>query len=148
MNAARASRSRRRRKSEEGALPALSARRGLELRFMLSVTIARGDDLFEIEAASSSTVIELKQRLAPDCGVRVSAVCPGDVLTRMLSDHEPEARRRGIPPAAAARDVVRLAVNGLGADALPLKLRTNIEQSIARGLAGRRISKASMPSIT
>ena len=60
-------------------------------------------------------------RLAPDCGVRVSAVCPGDVLTRMLSDHEPEARRRGIPPAAAARDVVRLAVNGLGADALPLE---------------------------
>ena len=35
-----------------------------------------------------------------------------------------------------------------GLDALPLKLRTNIEQSIARGLAGRRISKASMPSIT
>ena len=40
---------------------------------MLSVTIARGDDLFEVEAESSSTVIELKQRLAPDCGVAAGA---------------------------------------------------------------------------
>ena len=40
---------------------------------MLSLTIARGDDLFEIEAASFSTVIELKQRLAPDCGVAADA---------------------------------------------------------------------------
>lgn len=50
----------------------------------------------------------------PDaCGVRVSAVCPGDVATRMLSTHDPEAVRRALPPRTAARDVWRLAVAGL-----------------------------------
>ena len=58
---------------------------------------------------------------SPDeCGVRVSAVCPGDVRTRMLSTHDPQARRQALPPATAARDVVRLAVAGLDtSDSLP-----------------------------
>ena len=57
---------------------------------------------------------------ADACGVRVSAVCPGDVATRMLSTHEPEAMLRALPPATAARDVVTLAFAGLEADtALP-----------------------------
>ena len=51
---------------------------------------------------------------AEACGVRVSAVCPGDVATRMLSTHDPEAVLRALPPATAARDVVSLALAGLG----------------------------------
>ena len=50
---------------------------------------------------------------ASRCGVRVSAVCPGDVLTRMCVDEA--ARFVAIPPATAARDVVRLGLSGLSA---------------------------------
>lgn len=51
---------------------------------------------------------------APEvCGVRVSAVCPGDVLTAMCV--EEEARRNALTPEAAARDVAWLAVAGLDA---------------------------------
>ena len=49
-------------------------------------------------------------------GVLVSAVCPGDVATRMLSTHDPEAVRQALPPAAAARDVVTHAMAGLCMD--------------------------------
>ena len=56
-----------------------------------------------------------------ECGVRVSAVCPGDVRTRMLAEAmalsgeamEMEARRRVLPPHIAARDVLNIAVAGL-----------------------------------
>jgi NAD(P)-dependent dehydrogenase (short-subunit alcohol dehydrogenase family) len=51
------------------------------------------------------------------CGVRVSAVCPGDVCTRMLSTHDPEALLRALPPATAARDVLCVAGAGLDGDA-------------------------------
>ena len=54
------------------------------------------------------------------CGVRVSAVCPGDVNTRMLSTHDDEAVKHALPPATAAREVTRLAAAGLDAThALP-----------------------------
>ena len=44
-------------------------------------------------------------------GVRVSAVCPGDVLTRMCDDG---ARAQALTPSAAASDVAWLALAGLG----------------------------------
>ena len=52
-----------------------------------------------------------------DSGVRVSAVCPGDVLTRMLDRDDELACRNAVPPSTAARDVVWLATVGLLADA-------------------------------
>jgi NAD(P)-dependent dehydrogenase (short-subunit alcohol dehydrogenase family) len=58
---------------------------------------------------------------ADKCGVCISAVCPGDVNTRMLSDHDPQARLRALPPAIAARGVLRVAACGLdpAANAFP-----------------------------
>ena len=61
-------------------------------------------------------------RLPPSdvCGVRLSAVCPGDVQTRMLDRSDEMACRNAIPPETAARDVVWLATAGLSAEtALP-----------------------------
>jgi NAD(P)-dependent dehydrogenase (short-subunit alcohol dehydrogenase family) len=48
-------------------------------------------------------------------GVRVSAVCPGDVLTRMCVDEE--ARAGAVLPETAADDVLWLCAAGLDADA-------------------------------
>ena len=45
------------------------------------------------------------------CGVRISAVCPGDVLTRMCT--EAEARQHAVAPSMAAFDVTWLAIAGL-----------------------------------
>ena len=45
-----------------------------------------------------------------ESGVRLSAVCPGDVQTRMLDRSDPLAWANALPPATAARDVVRLAM--------------------------------------
>ena len=58
---------------------------------------------------------------ADTCGVCISAVCPGDVNTRMLSIHDPQARLRALPPAVAARGVLRVAACGLdpAANAFP-----------------------------
>ena len=47
-------------------------------------------------------------------GVRISAVCPGDVLTRMCTDED--TRASALLPDVAARDVVWLAASGLATD--------------------------------
>lgn len=71
---------------------------------------------YSLSKAALNTLTRISaHRLPPpsSCGVRVSAVCPGDVMTGMLSDHDDEAVRRALPPSTAARDVLRVALAGL-----------------------------------
>ena len=61
------------------------------------------------KAAVNAVVRALGPRLADECGVRLVAVCPGDVLTRMTSEEE-VARGDGVSPEQAALDVVNVAL--------------------------------------
>ena len=66
---------------------------------------------YAISKASLNRFTHLTAEQLPppdDCGVRISAVCPGDVFTRMCTDPS-----RAIPPTTAARDIVRLCSAGL-----------------------------------
>jgi NAD(P)-dependent dehydrogenase (short-subunit alcohol dehydrogenase family) len=71
------------------------------------------------KAALNALTRLVAARLPPpeECGVRISAVCPGDVATRMLDREDATAFRLALPPSTAARDVLRLANAGLTADA-------------------------------
>ena len=65
-------------------------------------------------ALNAITRIDASQLPPPaTCGVRISAVCPGDVLTRMCVDQQ--VRREAVTAEEAAIDVAWLAAAGLDA---------------------------------
>lgn len=66
-----------------------------------------------LNALTRIAAAELAHERGEACGVRVSAVCPGDVLTRMCVDEH--ARQLAVAPSEAAVDVAWLAVEGLRA---------------------------------
>ena len=69
-------------------------------------------------ALNALTRIAAAKLPAPESrGVRVSAVCPGDVLTRMCT--EEYARNVALLPSVAAEDVLWLAIAGLQPNGIP-----------------------------
>ena len=69
---------------------------------------------YAVSKAAVNAIARITAAQMPQtCRVRVSAICPGDVATRMLSAHDPEAVRGALPPSKAARDVWRVATDGL-----------------------------------
>lgn len=61
------------------------------------------------KAAANAAVRACAPQLASTHGVRLLAVCPGDVITRMSSEEE-IARGEGVSPEGAALDVVDVAL--------------------------------------
>ncbi len=72
-----------------------------------------------------------------ECGVRVSAVCPGDVLTRICV--EGHALQHAVPPCEAAVDVVWLALAGLGASHDPACLDSEGKMPSGRFWRARQV---------